>query len=835
MRRLLVAVSAPKGKPLVALIGVVTLVVLPIALGLSLMRMWNTDFTVPLDYSAGDAVWQMTLTKMVLDSGWVLVNPFLGAPSISNWHNNPAAQTSAVHSVLMWLLGRVVRDPVAVQQVYWVLNFSLITITSFVACRMIGIARWISVCVGLLFAFTTFRFSALMYSYLANYFVIPLAIVPAVWTLVGRFARAPQSAGTTSGFLRTMLLSRRFLVCLPIMILAGSTDGYYAFFTLLTLGFAIGVRGLAGDLWRPASLVAPMALAGLLMVVVLSLMAPLRDYQRTHPEEFAPGGVVNTALIKHPHEAEIYSTSLKAMFAPTAGHPIMALRRLSVRMMETIDLNRRFPMLPWVPLGMLGSLLFVGMVGYVAVVMSRAGVWPVPPGAEARQDAAIRATLGAVASLALFVFLTAITGGIGTLIAMVYPTIRAYDRITLFLNFLLYAGGGLALTIYLRGASPRGRMLCGWVVPVVTMLAIMDQFPHGVQRRDPVPQANFLAERDFVRAVEATLLPGTMVYQYPHSQYLTNNPYYGWGSFAHMRLYMHSHGLRWSNGASRNSPVDDWHIRMAQLPIQQIAAEMSGVGFRAIVVDRGFMPAAEYAEVAAALTTLTGQPPREDAAARLSFWALPDPGYRLEYDLAYRTPVRLVVTDPLALTGPWFTSRVDAAAVAGLLASSPTLPLVIERAAHPAVFLDTVGMGRGFGAAPIVPVADMRGDVLCGPDTADPLSVSRDSLTVTIRNRSDFDWRFNTGAAPLRIGMKELLAADGSRLRWDGGFRVPGTQYVPRGGSIDVRFPLAGLDLRSGVPEGKPAVVASFALVQEGHAWFGQSLGHAECRVALVP
>ncbi len=835
MRPLPAAASSRKGKALVALIGVATLVVLPIVLGLSLMRMWHADLTVPLDYTGGDAVWQMTLTKMVLDSGWVLVNPFLGAPGISNWHNNPAAQTSAIHSILMWLLGRVVHDPVAVQQVYWVLNFSLITITSFVACRMIGIARWVSICVGLVFAFTTFRFLALMYSYLANYFVIPLALVPAVWTLVGRFAQAPQGAGTAWGFLRDMLLSRTFLVCLPIIVLAGSTDGYFAFFTLITLGFAIGVRGLMGDLLRPASLVAPVALAGLLMVVVLTLMAPLREYQRTHPEEFAPGGIVNTSLIKHPHEAEIYSTSLKAMFAPTSGHPIMALRRLGARMMETIDLNRRFPMLPWVPLGMLGSLLFVGMLGYIAVAMSRTGAWPVRPGAEAGQDAAIRSALGAVSSLALFVFLAAITGGIGTLIAMGYPTIRAYDRITLFLSFLLYAGGGLGLTLYLRGASRRARMLCGWIVPAVTLLAILDQFPHGIQRRDPVPQANFRAERDFVQAVEATLPPGTMVFQYPHSQYLTNNRYYGWGSFAHIRLYMHSRGLRWSNGASRNSPVDDWHIRMSQLPIQQIAAEMSGVGFRGIVVDRAFLPLAEYADIAATLTALTGQPPREDSLGRLSFWPLPDPGYRLSYDAAYRTPVRLVVTDPAALRGPWFTSRIDAAAVARLLAASPTRPLVIERAAQPEVFFDTMAIDRGFGAAHIVPITDMRGDLLCGPDTRGPLSVSRDSLTVTIRNRSDFDWRFNTGGAPLRIGMRELSAPDGSRLRWDGGFRAPGTQYVPRGRSTDVRFPLAGLDLRSGVPDGTPEVIASFALVQEGHAWFSQDLGNAECRVALVP
>lgn len=78
-----------------------------------------------------------------------------------------------------------------------------------------------------------------------------------------------------------------------------------------------------------------------------------------------------------------------------------------------------------------------------------------------------------------------------------------------------------------------------------------------------------------------------------------------------------------------------------------------------------------------------------------------------------------------------------------------------------------------------------------------------------------------------------LLNADGSQQRWDGGFRAPGTLFVPGGGSADLRFPLSGLDLGEAGRDGRQ-LIAVFALLQESVAWYGENAGDGECRVIVV-
>ena len=58
---------------------VLTLVgIIPIVLAMSFMHLWHWDLSIPLDYREknSDETWQHILTKMVVDTGWILDNPF---------------------------------------------------------------------------------------------------------------------------------------------------------------------------------------------------------------------------------------------------------------------------------------------------------------------------------------------------------------------------------------------------------------------------------------------------------------------------------------------------------------------------------------------------------------------------------------------------------------------------------------------------------------------------------------------------------------------------------------------------------------------------------------
>lgn len=801
------------------------LIGVPLAIAVYILGLRDWDLSIPLLYNKGDALWQFTLTKFLQDTGWILTNPYLGAPEVANWHNQAAAQTSALHSVLMLGLSTFVHDPVRLQQVYYLINYPLICLTSFFACRLLGVSRLLAFCVGLLFAFTTYRIGVMHYAFLTSYFMVPLALVAVIWVLSGKFAALVEGQERSSEWWQSaarLVRTRAFTLGLIFVALTAVSDGYYAFFTLLLLGFAAFARVLLGDWRRPLSLLPVGTYIIVLLTLSISLTLPLHNYKKTHWNEFYPNGIEDPVLIKHPFEAEVYSSSLKMLVTPIPQHRIKYLGRLGQRMKETSEgakLYKRGPSI--VSLGTLGSLLFGMALVLLAIPALRRRVEATLTDSLGPDPTASQPIGDALLSITLFIFLCSISGGIGTLVALVFPTIRAYERFPLFLIFVLYLGAAWFVTLKLRRAGGR-RIVWAGLILVVTVAALYDQIPNDARKGSELTKATFLAERQFVQKVESALAPNAMVYHYPYSQYLRDSKYYGWTSFAGIRLYLHSHQLRWNNGGAKNSPADDWNFRVSQLPIDNLIAEVEAVGFSGFVIDRTVVKSEEYESVRRNFAS-RGYEMLEDAPSNYTFVRLRDPGFRLVYDATYREADRIVLTDRVRLLAQSdFPGLVEGEKLRGfVIGEADQVNSVIRKAEHPEIFADGSAMTRGFGQAAIVPFSDMRGKMGC------KVEADNNTLLMTVENQSRFDWKLNNGPFPIRIGV-HIKQTDGKLLSWDDGFRVSTDAYISRGMSYTIRLPLNTLPLSAEV-KGNGPLFAEFAMVQDGSAWFG----NISCAVPL--
>lgn len=789
--------------------------VLPVLLAFAVFDLRHWDLTVPIIYSGFDDVWQLILTKMVRDTGWFLNSPYLAAPDIAHWHFHSAAQTSSLHSIIMWVMSWFIDDAVKIQQLYYLMNFGLISLSTYFTCRALGLARWAAGSAGFLFAFTSFRIGWLFYAFLANYAAVPLAFLPVIWIIAGQFA---QAAGVLrmGAALRDLLVSRKFWIGQCCIVLVTLSDGYYAFFTLLMLAFATCVRAALGDWRRPARLLAPFLFIATLAAVALGMTMPLQAYQRAHVQEFMPDGKPDPSLIKHPFEAEVYSSSLKLMVAPVTGHRIPALAELGKKMVESSDLARKFPVTkPVVSLGSIASLLLLtGLCALPVVLLRRRSAQQTGP-----SKIALVGTFGAAAALSYFTFLAAIAGGLGTLVALVYPTIRAYDRMALFLAFALLVGAGALATARWQRAAGGTRWLVYFGAAALTALGVADQIPADFASGNPLTAKQFVAERKLVHRIEKALPANTMVYQYPHSQYLTDSKYYGWASFAHMRLYLHSNRLHWSNGGAKNSAVENWHEKIALLPFDRMLTELEAVGFRAMVIDRTVVKDTQYQQIKAALLS-RGLQLEEDSDSKLAWLRLPDPGYRVSYNADFSGIERLVVGDRATFDKAALPRLVDSVALRA--AAGGDNAAAITRKAYPNVFLSVAQADRGMGDKPVLPLGDMTGAVRC---ELAPGNVAEARLT--IENDTAFDWQFGSGRVPLALGV-HVRGADDAMIRFDDGTRVaPGNWFVPAHGKVEFAVPMLSIS-RAGLPSA-PGMRAEFVVVQDGHAWFGQ----LSCKVPM--
>lgn len=126
---------------------------------------------------------------------------------------------------------------------------------------------------------------------------------------------------------------------------------------------------------------------------------------------------------------------------------------------------------------------------------------------------------------------------------------------------------------------------------------------------------------------------------------------------------------------------------------------------------------------------------------------------------------------------------------------------------------------QGFGTKAIAPLSVMKGSFDCKVEPgASEVPTLSDKVVLEVRNLSNFDWKFNEGKYPLRIGI-HYQKPDGTSLQWDNGFRVATDAYIPSGGIAQIQFPLTSLNLSS-VDLNQRDIVAEFGLVQEGIAWF---------------
>jgi hypothetical protein len=546
------------------------------------------------------------------------------------------------------------------------------------------------------------------------------------------------------------------------------------------------------------------------------LQLPLSSYKKSHYDEFYPNGIIDPSLVKHPFEAEVYSTSLKMMIAPIGQNRIQLLSDVGQAMIKTNDEVRVFKSYQaFVPLGTLGSLLL--LLGLVIVL--------VPSLKKLIESRYVnytheRQVIGdSLLSIGSFIFICSIFGGVGTLIAFVFPTIRAYDRFPIFLLFILYLGAGLLATIAIESGSVTRKAILRCVVVFVTCLALYDQAPKDSFKGKEAATTKFLAERNFVKKLESTVPAGAMIYQYPYSQYLRENKYYGWGSFAHVRLYLHSNAIRWSNGGSKNSPSDNWNLRISKLPFTQMLAEIEALGFKVLVIDRTVVKDDEYSVLSKQLDDL-GYVVTEDKASGFSSVVLRDPGYRIAYDKKYVGIEVLEITSKNALSHSVFPEMIDANQLKSFLAENQkSLPVKITSAENSKLFMDGSTLYKGAGDSPITPFSDMKGSLECKINPELGSDVGR-TLSLTLTNRSFFRWSLGSGSYPIKIGY-HTESADGALVVWDNGYRVPLNGDIKPGESKVVQVPFQSIHM----PGDKPLTNDQhlrFALVQDGSAWFAE-------------
>lgn len=230
--------------------------------------------------------------------------------------------------------------------------------------------------------------------------------------------------------------------------------------------------------------------------------------------------------------------------------------------------------------------------------------------------------LNGLSILNLSAVLLATVGGFGTIVAyLITPEIRGYNRISIFIAFFAIFTVIILLEEFSRKfiKTNTSRQLFSVFIGLILIIGVLDQTSYSFVPSYASTKAEFLKDENFVNSIEAIMPENAMIFQLPYVPFPENPQVNQMYDYSHLRAYLHSKDLRWSYGAMKGRPGDEWQKTVTSLPVKDMVKALSRAGFDGIYIDSyGFQD--RGAELISNIREILGKNPLVSADQRLYFF-----------------------------------------------------------------------------------------------------------------------------------------------------------------------------------------------------------------------
>lgn len=556
------------------------------------LKLWHADFNIPFVYG-GDSLFTGMMIKGVIDNGWYLNNNFVGMPIGTNLYDFPMADNFSF--LIIKLLSLFTSNYGLIINLFFLFTFPLTTLTSLYVFRHFKVSYPNSIVGSLLFTFLPYHFlRGESHLFLAAYFMIPLMVMVILWV----YLETPllfRQAGTDKKLVLD-LLGTRSIFSILICFLVSSIGVYYAFFACFFL-IIVGVSASFHHKRIHHLLVAGMLIVSITIGVVANI-SPTLIYQYSH------GKNAETAA-RSPFEAEIYGLKINQLLLPVSGHRVAKLAEAKA------IYDTHSPLVNengFSSLGAIGSLGFLILLGMLLCQSKR----------SSEADLIYR-----LRDLNISALLLGVVGGFGSVVAIIVPQIRGYNRISIYIAFFSLLTVVLISEELLRRYVKSKRSLCIYyvILGLILFTGIMDQTTSGFIPLYDWYKGEYINDANFVNQIEAKVPRNSMIFQLPYVPFPENPPVQKMGDYELFRGYLHSKTLRWSYGSMKGREGDFWQKQVAEEPLNDMVNTLAFAGFNGIYLDRnGYVD--EGVEIETKLAKILDTKPLISANNRLAFYSL---------------------------------------------------------------------------------------------------------------------------------------------------------------------------------------------------------------------
>lgn len=573
-------------------------------------RMWRATWSVPFQW-VEDTISSAGHFKTTLETGWYEYQPRLGWPYGQRYHDFPFSDD--LMQVVIKGLGVFSSDWVWVFNTFYLLSFPAAAVTALFFLRRCHVAGPLAIVLSVLYAIAPYHFfRGERHFFLSQYWMVPLAL----WVVLGVVQGKAIWAGRELPDLWRQpwrrvasALSGRGAGTAAVLVLTTLSGAYYGVFAAVLIAGCGALGWLRRRNWkRLGGAVVAVAVVGATLWLAL-----LPD--RLYLAEYGPN---TNAAFRDANGAEMYALTLAQLLMPNPEHSVPVLAEFRAYFDASMPYGAEKS-----SLGLVAAIgLILGLCILTGVLFGRM----VPQTGDPLRDQR-RLLAGQLSVILVLGLVVASVGGIGSAVAIfASDAIRGWNRMSIFLALPALALVGLGVRSLLERFRRRTTFgdLRTWTVGAAVLVLIVGVADQGTDLAIPDYEnvrTTFLAERDFVAAVEAQLPPGSAVFQYPVLQWPEGPVANYMHSNDQLRLYLHSTTLNFSGGGIKGRPQVDWTTTVAAQEPAQMLDDVAVIGFSGLIVDRwGLADLGTGFE--ATITPILGPPAVVSSDGRWSYFPL---------------------------------------------------------------------------------------------------------------------------------------------------------------------------------------------------------------------
>lgn len=518
----------------------------------------NLNLTEPLCYE-GDPLYAFTQIKTVMDYGWHMKNPLLGG---GEYHLYTFSTGNIGDFFLVKLIAIFTDNVFLVYNLHLYFTYILASLATYVVLRKNGCRNLPAVVMSILFAFLPYHQLRIGHSlWLNGYFVCPLFLQQALELMSGKqeheniTRKKLQKTGT-------------------LLIGISLFNIYYTFFGCIIIGIAFLTR-IFNEKEKGYYIRKTLYIFGCVLLGMVINFGDTIIYLMSGNSDISSSSVAS----RWPQMAEIFSFKLIQLFLPQYNHRNQFLQNIARGYYNTT--NSHFE-------GMYASCGIVIAIGVVLLLL----LFFIQ-----NKSALIKN----VTILNLWMILIGTVGGIGCIIAYVFPMIRSYARISIYIAccsaFII-----ARLISDMKWKQWQLALFCTGIL----VFGLWDQTENFSEEM----QGHYIVRKNmdiqFVEEVNERCKDGDKVFQLPYEAFPN-------GAFENLKGYLFSEKqIVWSYGNEASTKKAVWAKTVSSFETPRFVSELVNRGYAGIWISKSawltYYSEDEFKEKIEQLKQVIGEP-----------------------------------------------------------------------------------------------------------------------------------------------------------------------------------------------------------------------------------